>query len=300
MKFVDHYRILGVKKTATMNDIRKAYLELAKLHHPDRGGSESKMHKINEAYEVLKEPKARELYDQIHAAKYSSDGSLNMYFTEMMSDASTRHRMLELATKLSRLYLLSAAGLVLIIILMYAKTSTSFYLVLIAPAAYCAIQFFRGINTVLKIKIKHAIKIGSKKITPSWQRIGLLTITFLLSLMILGLSFAWASRTRENRTSSGTAEQTVIFENELRLISESRDSYDECIKDFNDLTTRLSKLNQELENAQSLSDNVNYDRYKAERELTIVQFDAKREECAKLQSLYNERLENYRQKSTTE
>ena len=64
----DYYKILGVPRTATTEDIKKAFRKLARTHHPDAGGDEAKFKEINEAYEVLSDEKKRSLYDQYGTA----------------------------------------------------------------------------------------------------------------------------------------------------------------------------------------------------------------------------------------
>ncbi|NHM13863.1 DnaJ C-terminal domain-containing protein [Xiamenia xianingshaonis] len=64
----DYYKILGVPRTATQADIKKAFRKLARTHHPDAGGDEAKFKEINEAYEVLSDEKKRNLYDQYGTA----------------------------------------------------------------------------------------------------------------------------------------------------------------------------------------------------------------------------------------
>ena len=63
----DYYHILGVKKGASDEDIKKAYKKLAKKYHPDRNrddkGAEEKFKKISEAYAVLSDKKKRQQYD---------------------------------------------------------------------------------------------------------------------------------------------------------------------------------------------------------------------------------------------
>ena len=66
MKFEDYYKTLGVSKSSSADDIRKAYRKLARKYHPDvnkENGAEDKFKTINEAYEVLKDPERRKLYD---------------------------------------------------------------------------------------------------------------------------------------------------------------------------------------------------------------------------------------------
>jgi len=67
--FKDYYEILGVSRTATADEIKKAFRKLARLHHPDvardKKAGEVKFKEINEAYEVLGDPENRKKYDQL-------------------------------------------------------------------------------------------------------------------------------------------------------------------------------------------------------------------------------------------
>ena len=68
MDYQDFYKSLGVARNATSEEIRKAYRKLARKYHPDVSkdpNSETKFKEINEAYDVLKDPKKREAYDML-------------------------------------------------------------------------------------------------------------------------------------------------------------------------------------------------------------------------------------------
>jgi molecular chaperone DnaJ len=61
----DYYEVLGVGKSASADEIKKAYRQAAVKHHPDKeGGDEAKFKEINEAYDVLKDAQKRQRYDQ--------------------------------------------------------------------------------------------------------------------------------------------------------------------------------------------------------------------------------------------
>lgn len=71
VQFKDYYETLGVSKTASQDEIRKAFRKLARKHHPDlakkkdKEAAEAKFKEINEAYEVLGDPAKREKYDTL-------------------------------------------------------------------------------------------------------------------------------------------------------------------------------------------------------------------------------------------
>jgi molecular chaperone DnaJ len=60
----NYYDMLGVPKSASADEIKKAFRKLSRKHHPDAGGTEEKFKEINEAYQVLSDPEKRQQYDQ--------------------------------------------------------------------------------------------------------------------------------------------------------------------------------------------------------------------------------------------
>ncbi len=73
VKFRDYYEVLGVPRTASADDIKRAYRQLARKHHPDlhpateRARAAERFKEINEAYEVLSDPDKRGKYDALGA-----------------------------------------------------------------------------------------------------------------------------------------------------------------------------------------------------------------------------------------
>ncbi len=65
----DPYASLGLPRSATPKDIKKAYRKLALKHHPDRGGDEAKFKEISVAYELLSDPEKKKEYDTYGSAR---------------------------------------------------------------------------------------------------------------------------------------------------------------------------------------------------------------------------------------
>ena len=68
MDYKDYYKILGISKDATADEIKRSYRKLARKYHPDvskEGDAEARFKEVGEAYEVLKDPEKREAYDQL-------------------------------------------------------------------------------------------------------------------------------------------------------------------------------------------------------------------------------------------
>ena len=91
MDFIDYYKVLGLNKTATADEIKKAYRKLARKHHPDLNPNDKEANKkfqqINEANEVLSDPEKRKKYDQ-----YGKDWQHAEAFEKAQQEAGAQGR----------------------------------------------------------------------------------------------------------------------------------------------------------------------------------------------------------------
>jgi len=80
----NYYDILGVDEKATSTDITKAFKDLAKKHHPDRGGDKDKFQEINEAHDTLKNSQKRHDYDTMRkfGSRSTGGGGEHPFFNE--------------------------------------------------------------------------------------------------------------------------------------------------------------------------------------------------------------------------
>jgi curved DNA-binding protein len=79
VEYKDYYKTLGVPKTASAEEIKKAFRKLARQHHPDvnkKPEAEKRFKEINEANEVLSDPEKRKRYDTVGPdfARYAGNG----------------------------------------------------------------------------------------------------------------------------------------------------------------------------------------------------------------------------------
>ena len=78
----NYYDVLGVNENSSSAEITKAFKELAKKHHPDRGGDEAKFKEINEAHDTLKNSQKRHDYDTMRKFGTSGTGGQHPFFNE--------------------------------------------------------------------------------------------------------------------------------------------------------------------------------------------------------------------------
>ncbi|VBB87307.1 Putative protein of unknown function [Podospora comata] len=87
-KRLQHYNMLGVRPDATFADVKKAYHRMARLRHPDKHGNSAAatadFQELQQAYEILSDPKARHTYDQTIATKLSRTEQARRRYAELL------------------------------------------------------------------------------------------------------------------------------------------------------------------------------------------------------------------------
>ena len=98
---MSYYDTLGVPRTATPDEIKKAYRKLASQHHPDKGGDTARFQQIEEAYRVLSDPQQRAAHDNpqsqgfpggfnFHSQPFDFDNIFNMFGTQFRTTQRPR------------------------------------------------------------------------------------------------------------------------------------------------------------------------------------------------------------------
>jgi len=100
---MDYYSVLGVSKTATQDEIKRAYRNLVMENHPDKGGDHTKFSMINEAYETLKDPAKRAEYDspaqQFNSQPFNSHNFNDQMFNDLFSNVFGQFRQQQMKNK---------------------------------------------------------------------------------------------------------------------------------------------------------------------------------------------------------
>lgn len=88
----DHYATLGVARTATQEEIKRAFRKLASQHHPDKGGDTARFQTIQAAYDVLGDEAKRAVYDQPQPQFGNFSGAYNFNINDIFGQMFGQHQ----------------------------------------------------------------------------------------------------------------------------------------------------------------------------------------------------------------
>lgn len=168
----DYYEILGVTKTATQEEIKKAYRKLAKELHPDRNPDEAeRMSEVNQAYDCLGDEEKRENYDAYGNAKgeiilSDPERMATQYFTQFIGQHS-----LEMCIRASRGACISSINEEANRILLMEEAKRD------AEKRRQGIKFMGKGHNLLELILDQAVGAADKRIQQSQERIELLNAT---------------------------------------------------------------------------------------------------------------------------
>lgn len=88
----DHYQTLGVDRTASADEIKRAYRRLASQHHPDKGGDKTRFQQIQQAYDVLGDHSRRQQYDNPQPQMPPGFGPAGFNFEDLFTVFAQQHQ----------------------------------------------------------------------------------------------------------------------------------------------------------------------------------------------------------------
>jgi len=154
--YKDFYKILEISRDADLNTIKKAYRRLALIYHPDKNKhseAQSKFVAITEAYEILKDPQKRKLYDANFESAYNTKSATSENYEKSKAKWSeeAEQKAREYASMDYDVFISRAFGEIKVV----AKSGLSIFLILfcafgaIAGFSLMNISAFLGIGTIV-------------------------------------------------------------------------------------------------------------------------------------------------------